>query len=119
MIERPPLLTDSVKSIDWTSLSESDMTYLNKLQDDYAYWSDVKYKNMPCGIDGINLWAILKKQRETKAVSVYPPYKLSFSLTNKMMRLCHEFDMKFGGLWGSESIIPQRNRERYLIGSIM
>lgn len=119
MIEHPPLLTDSFKSLDWTTLCEPDIIYLNKLQDDYVYWSDIKYKKTPSGIEGINLWAFLKKQRESKSVNVYQPYRLSFSLTNKMMRLCHEFDMKFGGLWGSESIIPQNSRERYLIGSIM
>lgn len=119
MIEHPPLLTDSFKSLDWTTLCEPDIIYLNKLQDDYVYWSDIKYKKTPGGIEGINLWAFLKKQRESKSVNVYQPYRLSFSLTNKMMRLCHEFDMKFGGLWGSESIIPQNSRERYLIGSIM
>ena len=119
MIERPPILTDSLKALDWTTLCESDIAYLNKLQDDYVYWSDIKYKKTPSGIEGINLWAFLKKLRESKNIKVYHLYHLAFSLTNKMMRLCHEFDMKFGGLWGSESIIPQRNRERYLIGSIM
>ena len=27
--------------------------------------------------------------------------------------------MKFGGMWGSESILPQENRQRYLVGSII
>lgn len=119
MIEQPPILSDSLKALDWTTLRESDIKYLNKLQDDYIYWSDVKYKITPSGIGGISLWAFLKKLRESTIINVYLPYKLSFSLTNKMMRLCHEFDMKFGGLWGSESIIPQANRQRYLVGSIM
>ena len=119
MIELPPILSDSLKVLDWTTLSESDIIYLNKLQDDYVYWNDIKYKKAPSGIDGVDLWAFLKKLRESKSINVYLPYRLSFSLTNKMMRLCHEFDMKFGGVWGSESIIPQTNRERYLVGSIM
>ena len=27
-----------------------------------------------------------------------------------MQRMCHEFDMNFGGSWGSNSIIPAENK---------
>ena len=36
-----------------------------------------------------------------------------------MQRMCHEFDMNFGGSWGSNSIIPAENKEQYLISSLM
>lgn len=61
----------------------------------------------------------MKLLRTTKDTEVYAPYGFHFCLTNTMMRLCHEFDMKFGGTWGSESIIPQENRQRYLVGSVI
>ena len=36
-----------------------------------------------------------------------------------MQRLCHYFDMQFGGAWGNDSIIPHDNRQRYLISSVI
>lgn len=36
-----------------------------------------------------------------------------------MLRLCHHFDMNFGGSWGNGAIIPTADRERYLVSSVM
>ena len=33
--------------------------------------------------------------------------------------MCHEFDMNFGGSWGTESVIPRENKKQYLISSLM
>ena len=36
-----------------------------------------------------------------------------------MQRLCHEFDLNFGGTWEGRSMIPSESRERYLVSSLM
>ena len=36
-----------------------------------------------------------------------------------MQRMCHEFDLNFGGTWESRSMIPGESRERYLVSSLM
>lgn len=36
-----------------------------------------------------------------------------------MARLCHNFDMQFGGSWGSESLIPRDSRKIYLMNSVI
>lgn len=36
-----------------------------------------------------------------------------------MQRLCHDFDMNFGGSWGNNSVIPSEDKERFLISSLM
>nr|MBP8758444.1 Fic family protein [Prevotella sp.] len=36
-----------------------------------------------------------------------------------MQRLCHEFDMNFGGSWGDSSVIPAESRQQYLVSSLM
>lgn len=36
-----------------------------------------------------------------------------------MQKLCHEFDMNFGGTWGNDAIIQDAHRERYLVSSLM
>ena len=92
---------------------------INKLQDNYAYWSDVKYKKIDGMPDAASIWNLLKTIRETKSINVCPKYGLRFSLTNHIMKLCHVFDMNFGGSWRSESILPKENSQRYLVGSII
>jgi Fic family protein len=36
-----------------------------------------------------------------------------------MQRMCHEFDMNFGGSWGNSAVLSHENREQYLISSLM
>lgn len=119
MIELPPQHIDidlsKTNLLQETKVIES----INRLQDSYSYWNEVKYKKIDGIPDGQTLWAILKTLRAAKSVIVYPKYNFHFSLTNQMMRLCHIFDMNFGGSWGSESIIPKDNSRRYLVGSII
>lgn len=50
---------------------------------------------------------------------VWPKYAISLTLTSQMQKWCHEFDMNFGGSWGTDSIIADDNRKHYLISSIM
>ncbi|MDE7109582.1 MAG: Fic family protein, partial [Muribaculaceae bacterium] len=119
MIESPPKYVETHLSPAILLQNSNVAKEFNRLQDSYAYWSEVKYKK----IDGIpnaqSLWSLLKTIRATKAIDVFPKYNLHFSLTNQMMKLCHIFDMNFGGKWGSESILPKADSRRYLVGSIM
>lgn len=119
MIELPPKNNTDVSKIKLLQLDDAVLMSVNRLQDEYAYWSDVKYKQVKGVSDNLELWRLLKDIRSAKSIKVYPPYGLHFSLTNHMMKLCHIFDMKFGGLWGSESVLPQENRQRYLVGSVI
>ena len=118
MIELPPKIKDN-QTIDILKLDKAILDNINKLLDSYIYWSELKYKKINGIDDPTELWSILKLLRTTKDTEVYAPYGFHFCLTNTMMRLCHEFDMKFGGTWGGESIITQENRQRYLIGSVI
>ena len=119
MIESPPLFNSQMPTADTFQMDKNVAQDINRLLDEYSYWSDVKYRKINGMPDSLEIWKLLKVIRMTNAIDVYPPYRLHFSLTNRMMRLCHLFDMKFGGAWGSESILPQENRQRYLVGSII
>ena len=67
------------------------------------------------------LWSKVKSTRELSAITIWNQNNIHFSLTNTMQRLCHEFDMNFGGSWGASKIFPDdtTTRELYLISSIM
>lgn len=90
-----------------------------EVNDEYLYWSDVKYKKLPDGVDAKEFWAIVKAMRRAQTALLYPRYDLFIPITNRMQRLCHYFDMNFGGSWGSSSVIPADEREQYLISSLM
>ena len=92
---------------------------VNQANEKYSYWSDLKYKRRPDGVSAETLWALVSFSRDMLVNYVWPMYQVRIPVTNYMQRLCHEFDMNFGGSWGSNSIIPSQDREKYLVSSIM
>ncbi|MGM9845472.1 MAG: Fic family protein [Muribaculaceae bacterium] len=118
MIERPPHTT--TVPVDTTFESEELKHLISLINSKYLYWSDVKYR-VPSGMTDIELWSRVKAVRNQTDVKVWDQYNIHFSLTNTMQRLCHEFDMNFGGSWGASKIFPndKSTQELYLISSIM
>ena len=120
MIENPPRLKQEHLVKAFKLLSDPIVkSFVEELNDSYYYWSDVKYKRPPIEIDPVQLWACVIMSRTLKKIDVWDKYGVSFSVSNKMQRQCHDFDMNFGGSWGDSTIIPTENKERYLISSLM
>ena len=94
---------------------------ITRINDEYLYWSDVKYRTNGTGLSPQELWQCVKATREKRDVEVWPDLGLHFSLTDRMQRMCHEFDLNFGGSWGAMKLFPQDklNQELYLVSSIM
>lgn len=118
MIEQPPHTPTA--AIDISNESEELKNLISSINSKYLYWSDVKYR-MPSGMTDIELWSKVKSVRNLTDVKVWTQNNIHFSLTNTMQRLCHEFDMNFGGSWGASKIFPEdkTTQELYLISSIM
>lgn len=93
---------------------------ISSINNRYLYWTDVKYR-LPSGMTGMELWRKVKSVRNLTDIKIWDHAGIHFSLTNEMQRLCHEFDMNFGGSWGASKIFPDdsRTQELYLISSIM
>ncbi len=124
MIERAPIITErdlAAVMLDTSKRPNEKLSSLiDKINDNYEYWDTVKYKNRPEGCASAQeLWLRVKASRISCTVFAWDRYNVTFGLTNKMQRLCHEFDMNFGGSWENSSVIPNDNRERYLISSLM
>lgn len=125
MIESPPTITPKIKARR-KDIMASD-TYpiiantVNRINKDYLYWSDVKYRAQPLGLTPEELWAIVKLSRSKTDVPIPGFADLHFALSNQMWKQCHEFDMNFGGSWGASKIFPddKTTQELYLISSIM
>ena len=120
MIEQPPHTPDTIIR-EQLSLPGELLSKINRINDDYLYWSEVKYRTEGTNLSAHDLWQIVKKSRAMRDVVVWTNFGLHFSLTNKMQKMCHEFDLNFGGSRDAMKLFPQDklNQELYLISSIM
>lgn len=118
MIEEPPKYIAATKSVSEILAPES-LERIRKFQEEYPYWSKVKYKKLKGFDTPEDVWAALKQLRLSNQVTVNHNYQIHFSMTNSMARLCHNFDMQFGGSWGSETLIPRDSRKIYLMNSVI
>lgn len=120
MIELPPHITPDKENILYI-VSPTIKERLLHINNEYLYWSDVKYRVQDTGLTPKELWRLVKQSRSSRDISVWPDFNLHFSLTDKMQCLCHEFDLNFGGSWGAMKLFPQDKlkQELYLISSIM
>lgn len=120
MIEKCPNLSTEQFAKAFFLLKEPEVKkFVDEINEEYLYWTDVKYKKQVENLSPTELWYCVKATRIIQETSVWKKYNIAFTLTNRMQYLCHYFDMHFGGSWGSPSIIPERSKERYLISSLM
>lgn len=123
MIEKPPQ-TDQKKEVQalldrQNGLDNDYLALINKAFEAYEYWDSVKYKKCPGRKSNEDLWRQVKLTRLLSRINVWKKYSIAFSLTNRMQRMCHEFDMNFGGSWGADSVIPEDGKKKYLVSSLM
>lgn len=120
MIEQPPH-TKIENGVTDDRPNPDLMDRIIHINNEYLYWSDVKYRAKGVGVPAEELWRQVKNVRLMRDVIVWPEFGLHFSLTDRMQRMCHEFDLNFGGSWGAMKLFPQDkvNQELYLISSIM
>ncbi len=123
MIEKAPKLDPEDFSRYYFSKGysgDSDVNALvDKANDNYEYWDTVKYKKRPDNCSAEELWKRIKMSRIMMAAQSWGKYKVSFGLTNKMQRLCHEFDMSFGQGWMYQPDITEDSKKQYLKSSLM
>ena len=120
MIELPPkidrktLVNVLLKGID-TKIAP----LVDKINADYDYWDKVKYKPLPEGYTPQALWTCVKSLRLGGTITVWDKYGINLCVTGKMMRMCHDFDMKFGSFWEADNDAPNPEKKYYLSSSLM
>ena len=92
---------------------------IDKINETFEYWDSIKYKKCPLGCTSQQLWTMVKASRIKNSIRTWDKYGLRLSLTNAMQKMCHHFDMSWGGSWGDSSTIDANNKEQYLISSLM
>lgn len=119
-IERPPHISKKdlfSAMLRQPSAHVGDM--IDKINETFEYWDSIKYKKCPTGCTPQQLWTFVKAARRINNIKVWDKYDVRLSLTNSMQKMCHQFDMYWGGSWGNNSIIDTNNKEQYLISSLM
>ena len=123
MIEKSPKVDNIslLKAYFRASFKPNDplLSLAEQINENYEYWSDVKYKQLPPNTTKEDLWILIKALRIRNSIPVWPQYGITLCITNQMQRICHELDMNFGGSWGNHSFIPEENKNQYLISSLM
>ena len=119
MIENPPVLTPELLTNAVIKLTDPNvMATVSEINQKYLYWSEVKYKKVESLTD-VELWAVVRLSRVGLYALSWPHYMISVPVTKQMQEMCHDFDMNFGGTWGTDSIIPKEGRELFLTSSVM
>lgn len=86
----------------------------------YLYWDKVKYEKRPGDISAEELWSLVKLRRSSGARNIkIGNYTFAYNLTDFIQEGLHQFDMNMGGNLASGSIIPEEDKDRYLVSSIM
>lgn len=120
MIEKTPELSFKDKQEAVRLIFDNTITpLLKRISNEYCYWDKVKYL-APEGVSAKALWQAVKLQRMANAKSVrFGNYTFRFTITEHMLALLHEFDMNMGGNLGTSSLIPESDKNFYLVSSIM
>jgi len=123
MIEKAPKLTQEDLSrfyINKEYKNDSNVNIvIDKVNENYEYWDTVKYKKCPDYCTAEELWKRVKMTRILMMANTWDKYNVIFGFTNKMQRLCHEFDMNFGQGWMYQPDITEDNKKQYLRSSLM
>ena len=121
MIEKAPIIdiSDNIDTVMNLIHDPNLQTLYKKIEDEYLYWDKVKYLT-PKGVDPQLFWGAVKMKRQMQLQTIrFGKYTFSFMITPLMQSLLHEFDLKIGGSLSANGVISPRDRQIYLVNSIM
>lgn len=89
---------------------------------EYPYYEKWKYKTKDWNIESEKVWSAVKSNRRNKkliSITSDLNYQFSFTTPSIIQEYLHEFDLNLGGNLHGISIIPEQDKNSYLISSIM
>ncbi|HEY4649776.1 MAG TPA: Fic family protein [Pontibacter sp.] len=93
---------------------------IHSINEKYYYWDKVKYQKLPEGATHEELWTGLKFSRSMDAKTVsFGRYTFTYNKTNFIESSLHHFDLNMGGNLGSKGLVPEDDKKRYLVSSVM
>lgn len=120
MIELPPKIDKkTLINVLFKKSNPEIEKIVDKINSGYEYWDKVKYKPLPEGYTPQMLWTQVKASRIRSMISVWDKYGINLCITSMMLRMCHEFDMKFGSFWEADNDTQSPEKKYYLSSSLM
>ena len=118
MIEEIPKNSNSQSVLEILMNPEYSATIL-KMNEEYLYWDKVKY-HVPKGLKAEDFWNAVKYSRKLQAKKFnFSSCAFFLKETSFIQEVLHDFDMNFSETLASSSLLTDRNRQYYLISSIM
>ncbi len=97
-----------------------DSEFIQKINDQYLYWDKVKYQKTTPPVKPEILWTMVKISRKINASQIkLGPYEFFYNSTDAIQRGLHLFDLNIGGTLESNSLVPEAEKKKHLISSIM
>ncbi|HEX2921513.1 MAG TPA: Fic family protein [Bacteroidales bacterium] len=91
--------------------------------DDYLYWTELKYKPKPENIGIKDVWFLVKLSRRLNSqvikISNIEGFRFQYFLTSQIQQKLHEFDLNLGGRLENDRLIPKEEKVKFLLSSIM
>ncbi|MDD4033126.1 MAG: Fic family protein [Bacteroidales bacterium] len=121
MIEKPPKIYRKNFSKAISILGDKDCREkIRAINNKYLYWDKVKYQIPSDKFSPIDLWTAVKISRNIDFKTLrFGNYSFSFSQTDYIQEILHEFDLYIGGNLGTQKLIPEQEKNKYLISSVM
>lgn len=95
------------------------MAKIKEINNNYLYWDKVKYKKID-NLSPEEIWSTVKLVRNINYKQIkFSKEIFNYFNTDYIQKSLHNFDMNIGGYIGSQNIIPESDKARYLVSSIM
>lgn len=92
---------------------------LKEINKDYLYWDKVKYIKFE-DLSPVQNWNLIKFSRQVNYKKIqFHNTIFNYYVTDHIQKSLHEFDMSIGGNLGGKNLIPDADKTRYLVSSIM
>ena len=117
MIETPPTFAPTADTYNLIKplLSEG---FLQKIQNEYLYWSQLKYKAKDTAPE--QLWQAVKLYRRLNERTLqFGKCQFSYVLTDYIQQALHTFDMHIGGTLTSNMGIAEVDTHKFMLSSII
>lgn len=94
-----------------------------EVEKDYPYWEKFKHKTKGFNVDSALLWKFIKLQRGRNISKInlcdIDGFKFKYNISGNTLQRLHQFDLNLGGILEGGSIVPEKEKERFLISSLM
>lgn len=85
----------------------------------YPYWDKWKYIAKEWNYDPEKLWAAVQSNRHGNILHLISNYEFRLNTPSVMQEYLHGFDLNLGGSMQGDGIIPNQEKDRYLLSSLM